>query len=210
MVASGRNAQLERLRGDVSPEQLFRSVPGIGPVLAERIHEGLQVDSLEALEVAAHDGRLEALPGIGARRVTLIRNGLAALLGPRRRDDAGRPEPGVSTLLDVDAEYRDRGRRGELPRIAPRRFNPGRDRWLPILHTEREGWHFTVLYSNTARAHELGRTGDWVVIYFYDGDHREKQCTIVTESRGPLAGHRVVRGREEECREYYGTESRRA
>ena len=28
----------------------------------------------------------------------------------------------------------------------------------------------------------------------------DSQCTVVTETRGPLAGVRVVRGREEECR----------
>jgi putative hydrolase len=61
------------------------------------------------------------------------------------------------------------------------------------------------LYSNTARAHELGRTGDWVVVvvYFYDDHHQEGQRTIVTETHGPLAGRRVVRGHEAECGEYY-------
>jgi hypothetical protein len=56
------------------------------------------------------------------------------------------------------------------------------------------------LFSNTARAHDLGRTHDWVVIYFYDDDHRESQCTVVTETHGPMTGKRVVRGREAECR----------
>ena len=87
---------------------------------------------------------------------------------------------------------------GELPKIAPQRFNPEGKAWLPILHAEREGWHFTALFSNTARAHELGRTDDWVVIYFYDDDHQEGQCTVVTEIRGPREGERVVRGREDE------------
>lgn len=41
-------------------------------------------------------------------------------------------------------------------------------------------------------------TRDWVVIYFYDGDHRERQCTVVTETQGPLNGRRIVRGREAE------------
>lgn len=46
------------------------------------------------------------------------------------------------------------------------------------------------------RAHELGRVGEWVVIYYQTDALPEGQCTIVTESRGPLAGRRVVRGRE--------------
>ena len=66
-----------------------------------------------------------------------------------------------------------------------------------MLHTERAPWSFTALFSNTARAHELGTTGDWVVIYF-ERDGREGQCTVVTEHSGPAAGERVVRGREDE------------
>ena len=38
---------------------------------------------------------------------------------------------------------------------------------------------------------------DWVVL-FYDGGDGEGQCTVVTETRGPLEGQRVVRGRERE------------
>jgi hypothetical protein len=38
-----------------------------------------------------------------------------------------------------------------------------------------------------------------VVIYFHRDSGPEGQRTIVTETRGPFAGHRVVRGREAEC-----------
>jgi hypothetical protein len=198
---TGRLSQLDRLRGEASPETLFQSLPGVGPALARDIHDCLHVDTLEALESAAHDGSLLTVPGIGERRAAAIRAGVAAALGrgqARRR--AHGPVPGVGLLLDIDAEYRDKAAAGELPRIAPRRFNPEGKAWLPILHAEKGGWHFTALFSNTARAHELGRTGDWVVIYFYDDEHREAQCTVVTETHGPMEGQRVVRGREAECR----------
>lgn len=99
--------------------------------------------------------------------------------------------------------HRKKAAAGSLRTIAPRRFNPRGEAWLPVLHAEQGGWHFTALYSNTARAHELGRTRDWVVIYYYDGEHVEAQCTVVTEARGALAGRRVVRGREQECRAHY-------
>lgn len=88
---------------------------------------------------------------------------------------------------------------GSLPKIEPRRFNPSGEAWLPILHTERGEWRFTALFSNTARAHELGRTRDWVVIYFHLDSGPEGQRTVVTETRGRLKGHRVVRGREADC-----------
>lgn len=210
---------LDRLEGEVSPERLLTTVPGIGPELAERIHHELSIDSLEELEVAAHDGRLERLQGFGPRRVRAIREELASILGRSARHRARRhawlesrrgalhPRPDVATLLAIDDEYRDRAASGRLRRITPRRFNPERRAWLPILHTEREGWHLTALFSNTARAHELGKTGDWVVI-FYARDGDEGQCTVVTEPHGPLLGRRVVRGREAECREHYASDAR--
>lgn len=201
IARTGRLAQLDRLRGEASPEVLFQSLPGIGPKLAREIHDALHIDTFEDLEVAAHDGSLAAVPGIGERRAAAIRAGVAAALGrarPSRRRQG--PVPPVDLVLEVDADYRRRADAGQLPVIAPRRFNPEGKAWLPILHTDRQGWHFTALYSNTARAHELGRTRDWVVLYFYDEDHREGQCTVVTETHGPLEGERVVRGREAECR----------
>jgi hypothetical protein len=112
-------------------------------------------------------------------------------------------EPSVETVLDVDREYRTAASAGTLPRIAPRRFNPNGEAWLPVLHTRRGDWHFTALFSNTARAHELGRVRDWVVVYAEDKDHAERQYTVVTATAGPLAGRRVVRGREAECRAWH-------
>jgi putative hydrolase len=197
----GRLARLERLQGETVPEDLFRSVPGIGPKLAHAIHDDLHIDTLEALELAAHDGRLAGVDGIGPRRAEAIEASVAAILGRgRKRRTASSTSPPVAVLLDVDQEYRRKAAAGKLPRIAPKRFNPEGVAWLPILHTDRGKWHFTALFSNTARAHDLKRTDDWVVVFFYDDDHREGQHTIVTEVRGPMAGQRVVRGREAECR----------
>jgi hypothetical protein len=112
-------------------------------------------------------------------------------------------EPPVAMLLDVDREYLERAAAGDLATIAPRRFNPSGEAWLPVLHAVRGAWHFTVLFSNTAQAHQLGRTRDWVVVYFYDDEHTEGQHTVVTETHGALIGRRVVRGREAECRAHY-------
>jgi hypothetical protein len=200
----GSLSQLERLRGTLQPELLFQTVPGVGPLLAQRIHDGLHVDTLEALESAAHDGRLETVQGIGRRRSSAIRAGLTSMLGRSlRRYQVGSANPPIAMLLDVDREYRERASAGRLPLLAPRRFNPQEKAWLPILHTDRENWHFTALHSNTGLAHRLGRTHDWVVMYFYDSDHQEGQHTIVTETRGRLKGQRVVRGREQQCGDYY-------
>jgi hypothetical protein len=214
---SGRLRLLDRLHGRLSPVELFKRVPGIGEELAERIHRELDIDTLEALEVAAHDGRLDAVAGFGPRRLEAVRDILATMLArsargrARRFDelekagarvtapDGAHARPDVDLLLAVDQQYREQAEADSLPRIAPRRNNPDGTAWLPILHTYEDDWHFTALFSNTDRAHELGRTRDWVVIYFErDGD--EGQCTVVTEYRGPLAGKRVVRGREDEMK----------
>jgi DNA polymerase (family X) len=218
MWRTGRWVQLERLRGSADPVQLFTLLPGLGHRLAERIHDDLHVDTLEALEVAAHDGRLEKVAGVGPRRAAAIRASLQVMLsrGRARRDavpggtvtsNAARhsitTQPPVAELLAVDRHYREKAARGDLPMIAPKRFNPSGEAWLPVLHVTRDGWHYTALYSNTALAHELDRTRDWVVLYFYDDDHVEGQNTIVTETHGPLTGRRVVRGREAECIAHY-------
>jgi ribonuclease BN (tRNA processing enzyme) len=96
-------------------------------------------------------------------------------------------------------------RAGRVQVIAPARFNPSHEAWLPVLHAERDGWQFTALYSNTAQAHQLKRTHDWVRIFHYDSENSEGQHTVVTETHGPLGGRRVVRGREMECRGLYAT-----
>lgn len=208
MLRTGQWAQLERLRGSVEPVRLFRTIPGIGPELAERISDELHVDTLEALELAAHDGRLEKVPGLGPRRAEIVRATLAERLGKRRvKRAAGSPPPPVALILDVDAEYRGKAAKGVLRVIAPKRFNPTGAAWLPILHAARQNWYFTALFSNTRLAHELGKTGDWVVIYYHSDNEPEGQCTVVTEARGDLEGRRVIRGREGECRAYYAGKS---
>ncbi len=203
MVKTGRWTQLERLRGSLEPEALLQTVPGIGPALAKHIHDELHIDTLEQLEAAAWDGRLDSLSGVGERKLAALRASLGAMLGRARATRRRVDGPAVALLLDVDRRYRAAAEAGRLPTIAPKRFNPSGESWLPVLHDEQDGWHFTALYSNTARAHQLDKVRDWVVIYFYDRDHEEGQHTVVTETRGPLAGQRVVRGREAECRAFY-------
>ena len=112
--------------------------------------------------------------------------------------------PSVHLILSIDTEYRKKAAADQLKKIAPKKFNPEVKAWLSIMTTEREGWRFTVLFSNTQRAHELGKTNDWVVVYYDDGSG-ERKCTVVTEFKGELDGKRVIRGRERECSEYYET-----
>ena len=211
LALTGELALLSQLRGDVVPERLFATVPGIGPELAARIHDQLGIESLADLEAAAYDGRIATVPGMGRKRILAVRESLAGRFRQRPRIPESRPplrpepqttEPSVAELLDIDEEYRYKAAADRLIRIAPRRFNPTREAWLPILHTHRGERHYTALYSNTARAHELGTTHDWVVIY-RDDRHSDGQWTVVTAHLGSLKSRRIVRGREEECKDYY-------
>ena len=212
-LRTGQLSMLERLESESSPEQLLASVPGIGPELARRIHEALGVRTLEELEQAAHDGSLEEVEGFGPRRGEQVRELLATRLGRSRRGaarlkaaPARGAQPALGLLLQLDEEYRRRAAAGELRTIAPRRFNPSGEAWLPVLRRKLEGWDMRALFSNTALAHQQGTTRDWVVLYFDKGEE-EGQCTVVTAHGGPLDGKRVVRGREVECLAYYGVEA---
>lgn len=204
LARTGRWTYLQRLRGSPEPRDVFCTIPGIGPVLAARLHETLHVETLEQLEAALHEKDARPVPGIGRRRFAMLRAALTQMLARVRAvRTAPADEPSVDTLLDVDREYREKAAANELTMIAPKRFNPKGEAWLPILHTRRGKWHFTALYSNTARAHELGKVKDWVVLYFHSDGGGEAQRTVVTETRGALAGQRVVRGRERECLAIY-------
>jgi DNA polymerase (family X) len=211
VVETGRSGLLDRLQGEISPATLFEKVPGIGKTLAQRIVEKLDIHNLEELEQAAHDGRLAELEGFGETKIRNIQVSLAGMLSAaaqraRREAEEGSPkapaQPDVGTLLDVDRQYRRRADAGQLRKIAPKRFNPDRKAWLPILNTRRGDWDFTALFSNTALAHDLSKTDDWVVLYYERGDAKG-QATVVTETKGPLEGKRVIRGREAECRRFY-------
>ena len=212
IVKTGRLQLLDKLRGDTQPEKLLSTVGGIGPVLARRLREELNITTLPELQRALSSGALAKMPGFGEKRLSMIRESLSGRL--RRPDErevapppqaAGRapkPQPPVSLLLDIDREYLEKSRRRELPRITPKRFNPTKEAWLPVLHTTREGQHYTALFSNTQRAHSLGVTRDWVVVYREEGDGGG-QWTIITSQLGSLHGRRVVRGREGECQDLY-------
>lgn len=196
---------LDQLRGDDSPERRFSSVPGIGPELAERIHNTLHIETLGELLSASFSGQLENVPGIGPLRSRAIRDSLQARRATFEQSHSTgsssehlHDEPPVEELLDIDTEYRRRVAEGSLRKIAPRRFNPTGEAWLPILHTTREDRHYHAMFSNTARAHELGTTRDWVIIS-RDDDGHHGQWTVITSTLGKLKGHRIVRGREAEC-----------
>lgn len=212
-ISSGKSALLEELESANTPEKMFSNVPGIGKELAGRVVDQLHIKTLPELEEAAHNGELATVAGFGKKRIEGVRTTLAGMLSraaqtsqKERTSDVTREKevdrPSIKLLLEIDAEYREKAKASKLPKIAPKRFNPKNEPWLPILNTKRDDWKFTVMFSNTAQAHKLGKTDDWVVIYYERGD-TEQQHTVVTETKGTLKGKRVVRGREGENQAYY-------
>jgi hypothetical protein len=202
LLTHGCLPSLDRGRREADAIALFASVPGIGRVLAKRLHGELGLETLADLEAAARDGRLNTVNGFGGRRLARIRDSLAHRLGRVRLPPSAESPPAVKELLDVDREYRDKAATGQLQRIAPRQFNPTREAWLPILHTRRGTRRYTALFSNTAHAHRARKTRDWVVLYSDNGAGKTRH-TVITAVFGPLRGQRVVAGREDECRALY-------
>ncbi len=208
LIRTGHLPLLERLRGEHAAEKIFATVPDIGPEMAKRIHEHLNIETLAELEAASNDGRLADVPGMGRKRVRAVRESLARRF--RRRQQRINPfqqaevnrSVSIEEILELDYEYRRLADQGKLLRIAPRRFNPTGEAWLPIWHPVKGDRHYTVLFSNTARAHEMGTTHDWVVIY-RDDDSDHGRWTVITAQYGRLRGQRIVRGREDECTDYY-------
>ena len=78
LVETGRWPYLEQLRGSADPVRLFQMIPGIGPELAQRIH--LCMSRRATGRRRAHRGRLDKVPGTGARRTTMLRTALAGML----------------------------------------------------------------------------------------------------------------------------------
>ena len=80
LVEVGESAYLEQLRED-TPEGLVEMlrIPGLGTAKIHQIHAGLGVETIEALEGAARDGRLASLPRFGEKTAEKVLRGIAFL-----------------------------------------------------------------------------------------------------------------------------------
>src|SRR5262245_25388180 len=160
------------------PARLFTSLPGVGPQLAERIRDHLQISTLEQLAAAARAGRLKEV-GVGRKRLAGIVMALERRMQRIRQPVSLEEEPRVPDLLALDAMYLKGMQEQTIPTIAPRNNNPQGERWLGVLRENPGGWEMRALFSNTALAHRLNKTRDWVVIYFDQGSITG-QRTVVT------------------------------
>jgi len=170
----------------------LEGIPGVGDRLAGLIAEYVTAGKMELLETLRKEVPAEDL----AKAQKAKKEHAPAPRNP--------PQIPVELILEMDAEYREKAAARKLKMIAPRLLNPEKKAWLPLLAASRKGWKFTIMFSNTATAHNLGKTNDWVVVY-YESGKGENQCTVVTEQRGAMKGKRVIRGREKECGMFYGS-----
>ena len=68
LVTTGKMSYLERLEGEFPDGVLdLIEIPGLGPKTVVRLWKELDVTSVEALEVAVEDGRVESLPRMGKK-----------------------------------------------------------------------------------------------------------------------------------------------
>jgi DNA polymerase (family 10) len=78
MVETGTLGFRDELLAEV-PRSLIElmRLPGLGPKKAKKIHDELQISSVDEVEAAAQDGRIAALPGFGAKSQEKILAGIA-------------------------------------------------------------------------------------------------------------------------------------
>ena len=192
---------------DDSGREGLEEIPGLGKSLALSVEKYLQTGLMPTLELLRGNGLSprfmrsaenprrrhveQASSSFNIQRATTI---------PAEPRDA--TQPSIDQLLSIDAEYRQKVANDELAKIAPRQFNPTGARWLPILHTRRNHWHYTAAFSNTAHAHEARMTHDWVIIHC-DAGGKSGHWTVITSQFGKLRNRRIVRGREAECLAFY-------
>jgi DNA polymerase (family 10) len=80
LIETGESRYLEQLRAS-TPEGLLEMlrVPGMTPARIHLVYETLQIETVEALEAAAKDGRLAALPKWGPKTAAKILHGIATM-----------------------------------------------------------------------------------------------------------------------------------
>ncbi len=100
-IETGRIGLRDRLLRASDPVALLATVPGVSRRLAQRFVDELGVRSLADLERAAHDGRLQALDGVGPRRTEAIRLQLNSILNRSARRRARRVRRQVVQLAAV-------------------------------------------------------------------------------------------------------------
>lgn len=102
-VDTGAIGKLDELRSAHPPEQVaLRQVPGLGPKTIQQLDETLGIRSVPALVAALDDGSLVGMPGMGAKTLDNLREGIdkLGLTSKDRRVPIGVALPLAERLVD--------------------------------------------------------------------------------------------------------------
>lgn len=107
LLDTGSFKLLDELTAEIPPgvAQLL-TVPDIGPKRARQLHQDLGIDSLDALRLAAADGRLHEVPGLGPRGANRIVEALRSLQPESERLALGVARPLAYELVHLLQEAR--------------------------------------------------------------------------------------------------------
>ena len=141
LVETGRWPYLEQLRGSADPVRLFQMIPGIGPELAQRIHDTLHVSTSSNWTPPLTEGAWIKCPVLGHAGRRCCEPHWRGCSRVGRRGAAPAREPSVDRLLDIDREYRNGLTIFEdcAASLQPHW------RGVVVLHTQRGQWSFTAL-----------------------------------------------------------------
>ncbi len=106
LATTGTTALLADLKAKFPPGLIdLLRVPGLGPKRVALLHEKLHVGDLAGLEAAVAAGKIEALPGFGAKLVAALKAAMAPAAAPARRftlaEAAAEAEPLAEYLRKV-------------------------------------------------------------------------------------------------------------
>ena len=101
VVVTGHVAMLDRLHGELPAGlvELLR-VPGIGPKRAKLLHDKLGIASMAGLQRAAAAGKLEGLPGFGAKSIAAIATAAKTQTEKPRRLLLAAVQPEADALIE--------------------------------------------------------------------------------------------------------------
>jgi DNA polymerase (family 10) len=100
LLSTGKLEFLEKLKKEV-PEELaaWLAVPSLGPKKIALIWKTLGITALSDLEIAAKEGKLRDLPGMGAKSESAILEGIASLSRRSGRIPLGRAYPLAQEII---------------------------------------------------------------------------------------------------------------
>jgi DNA polymerase (family 10) len=101
MATTGRFPQLEDLAKEVPPSLIeLTRVKGVGPKLVQGLWRSVGITSVAELEAAIPAGKLEGLPGVGAKKLEAIQRGIEAYHRNVGRTRLGEVDAVVEPLIE--------------------------------------------------------------------------------------------------------------